>query len=350
MKKILTAVLAMVMVLSMGVTAFAATEDGQIDFGNTINATYGGEATVEFTYADDFDFNDYAASVKLGGQFVDKFSIKVLDAETNTATLTVKFKKLPLAYASAVEILVKATKSSGATITTSSGVAKFSVMDEAIGEDTIKAHVENKLTIDAAGALVITEDGFTAAGANPLSVNFGGFTVEFQKVTGQKGINFDSNTVSIDEITDKYKDNEFKFLSFTSTVKLANKATVVMGFTEYDEEAFGFKSDDENKTVYLYQYDGNQLISHGTVNMAAKGAEVAFTVKAGDTLGRYLVTNKAISGAVVNDSTSSSGSSSGNGAGESNPNTGAADLTGAAVTLAVISIVAAAAVSLKKSK
>ena len=120
-----------------------------------------------------------------------------------------------------------------------------------------------------------------------------------------------------------------------------------MAFDEYDEEAFGFKSDDETKTVYLYEYDGNQLISHGTVNMAAKGAEVAFTVKAGDTMGRYLVTNRAISGAVINESGSSSEAGDKN---ENNPDTGANDLTGAAVALAVVSVVAAAAITLRKEK
>lgn len=338
MKKLFSVMLALVLVLSMGAVAFADVEEGQINFGDSVKTPYGSTETVEFTYSEDFDFDDYSASIKLGKQYVEKFSIAVVDAAAHTAKLTVKFKDLALAVASEVEIQVKASKAVGSSVTTSAGIAKFELMDEEITPETIKANVDNDLTVKAGTANVITTEGFEAAGSKSLSVDFDGYTIKFVKTTDQKGINFDCNTVDIDEIVEKYEDNEFKFLSFNSNVKLANRAILTVNFDEYDEEAFGFSSNDDEMIVYLYTYDGTALTYVGKVNLADDD-EVKYDLKAGDTLGQYVITNTELAGATTVDDDDEE---------ETNPNTGVSSSISAVIALGMIALVSAAAISLKK--
>ncbi len=338
MKKLFSIMLALVLVLSMGAVAFADVAEGEIDFGETVKTPYGSTETVEFTYSEDFNFNDYSASIKLGKQYVEKYSIAVVDAAAHTAKLTVKFKGLALAVASEVEVQVKASKAVGSSVTTSSGIAKFELMDEEITPEAIKANVDNALTVKAGTASVITTEGFEAAGSKSLSVQFDGYTIKFVKTTGQKGINFECNTVDIDEIVEKYDDNEFKFLSFTSNVKLANRGILTIDFDEYDEESFGFSSNDDEMVVYLYTYDGTALTYAGKVNLADDD-EVKYDLKAGDTLGQYVITNTELSGAAAKPDDTDK---------ETNPNTGVSSSVSAAVALGMIALVSAAAISLKK--
>ncbi len=339
MKKLFSIMLALVLVLSMGAVAFADVAEGEIDFGETVKTPYGSTETVQFTYSGDFNFSDYSASIKLGKQYVEKYSIAVVDATVHTAKLTVKFKDLALAVASEVEVQVKASKAVGASVTTSSGIAKFELMDEEITPEVIKANVDNGLVVKADTATVITTEGFEAAGNKSLSVEFDGYTIKFVKTTDQKGINFDCNTVDIDEIVEKYDDNEFKFLSFTSNVKLANRGILTIDFDEYDEEAFGFSSNDDEMIVYLYTYDGSALTYVGKVNLADDD-EVKYDLKAGDTLGQYVITNAEITGANTTDPDDTDE--------ETNPNTGVSSSISAVVALGMIALVSAAAISLKK--
>lgn len=200
------------------------------------------------------------------------------------------------------------------------------------------------ITVDPANP-VITEDQFkTIHEANeykPATFSFGDWTFT-ARVGGQKTTNLVSNNDAIEEILAKYEDQEFKFVTFPAGPSFKSDAKVSI---DVSAEASDF---DEN--FYLYRYaDGKLSAINSTYNR--EDGTLDFSTKQ---LGRFVITDKKIANTTVVEGGSSSSNGSSNSGSDSssdekNPDTGANDVVGVAVALAVISLAAAGAVTLKKN-
>lgn len=125
-------------------------------------------------------------------------------------------------------------------------------------------------------------------------------------ISGMKAINMLHNTNGIKEILAKYENNSFEFLTFPAGTKFGTNGTVEIDTSDFAEE-FGGK-------FFVYRYlDGKLTLIQSSYN--ADDEVLSFTT---NTLGRFVITDKAISDAVVVAPTTPSAPS------PSNPNTGAA--------------------------
>ena len=101
--------------------------------------------------------------------------------------------------------------------------------------------------------------------------------------------------------------------------------------------------------LYIDGKDTELVIDYSKVNLYDE-VELEIERKAGSTLGKYILSAEKVNTG-NGGSGSGSGSNGGSGSGsENNPSTGAADMIGVASAMAVVSLAAAAAVSLKKRK
>ncbi len=163
----------------------------------------------------------------------------------------------------------------------------------------------------------------------------------------QTGVNF------LNDSGAKYKQENGKqvldnlYLTFYGSQLVTTDFTVTwkLGMT-YGELLNKFRLDtDDSEVVKLYlNIDGkNTVISidYGKVDLDEE-VELKINRKGGSTLGKYVLSaGKTVTGG----NTGSNG-----GVNESNPNTGAEDMIGAAAAMAVVSGIAMAAVTLKKRK
>ena len=123
-------------------------------------------------------------------------------------------------------------------------------------------------------------------------------------VSGMDNINMLNNNKSISEILSKYENNSFEFLTFPAGTKFATNGTVEIDASDFAEE-FGEK-------FFVYRYlDGKLTLINSSYD--ADDEILSFTT---NTLGRFVITDKAISDAVVVAPSTPSA--------PSNPNTGAA--------------------------
>ncbi len=152
----------------------------------------------------------------------------------------------------------------------------------------------------------------------------------------QNGINVSYNTVADDNVTEAFPKANFQCVNFLSpNAYFATRATLNV---KVDADALGLKGPDQQ--VWLYTFDGKTmtLVDTVTVNVYEHKLGVTFDIDGKTTLGSYYISDTELKGSV----TESSGTGSDD---TTNPNTGAADHVGVAVTLGVIALVAAAAVS-----
>ena len=211
-------------------------------------------------------------------------------------------------------------------------------------DDYIEALGEGESVVVDPAAPVITEEQFeTITKTNnykAVTFTYGDWSFDVRtNGTGTK--NLVSNTNVIDDIMAKYDDNQFKFVTFPAGPTFKYDAAVSI---DVSNEAVDF-----NDTFYLYRYNGSKLIPMDASYNQDEGT-LEFETKE---LGRFVITDKklkdttVVESGVASDKVDEGDAASGD---TQNPDTGANDAVGVAVALGAVSLVAAAAVSLKKSK
>ncbi|HWP51822.1 MAG TPA: hypothetical protein VN626_09015 [Clostridia bacterium] len=127
-------------------------------------------------------------------------------------------------------------------------------------------------------------------------------------VSGMKAINMLHNNNAITEIINKYESNNFEFLTFPAGTKFSTNGTMEIDVSNYTDD-FGGK-------FFVYRYlDGKLTLINSSYN--ADDEVLSFST---NTLGRFVITDKAVKDAVVITETGSNGS----GNTPTNPSTGAA--------------------------
>ena len=151
------------------------------------------------------------------------------------------------------------------------------------------------------------------------------------RVNGMKDTNMVSNSDEIDEITEKYENNDFKFVSFPAGPEFRSTGTLSIDVSS--------EMDSYEGKFFVYRYLSGKLIKMDTT---LNVDEEVLSLKTKQ-LGRFVITNKAITGTTVvenNGSTSNGGNanedSSNNGT-ETNPDTGAENFVGIALAMALVS-------------
>ena len=178
--------------------------------------------------------------------------------------------------------------------------------------------------------------------------------VEIDEVSAaQGGVNFLNDSGAKYKKVDGQQVFDNYYLDFYGTQTIASDFTITWkpGCT-YGEllHKFGMNTDESEKVTFHLNIDGKDnkiVIDYSKVNLYDE-VEITIEREAGSTLGRYILSGTKVT---VNNNTGS-GNNSGNGgtSNEKNPNTGAEDMVGAAVAMAVVSAFAGAAMMLKKRK
>ncbi len=150
----------------------------------------------------------------------------------------------------------------------------------------------------------------------------------------QPGMNFTFNTTVASTVKSAFPDAKFQAVNFLSGATTIYKSAAKL-YIDCDKSALG-----QSSTVYVYKYTGGALEYQDAFEVDYYSGTQAVYVElaAGESLGSYYLSNTDLR---------SSGSTETSDA-EENPNTGAGDIVGTAVALAVVSLIAAAAITLKK--
>jgi hypothetical protein len=180
---------------------------------------------------------------------------------------------------------------------------------------------------------VITKDSWAEIVGSTLIVGVDeDLEVEIGKIVkGQSGINFYFETDVVDDIQAIDEDAELAALLFLNTTDVLDSDFVI---------SYTFEIEDAAKTgeYFLYELVGDELtlVQKVAVGKGDDEVDVEIARKAGDTLGQYYLSDVELAAEAAPSEE------------EENPNTGASEVAGVAVALAVISLVSAAAVALKK--
>ncbi|HNW05265.1 MAG TPA: hypothetical protein PKI76_07810 [Oscillospiraceae bacterium] len=180
---------------------------------------------------------------------------------------------------------------------------------------------------------VITKDAWKEIVGSTLIVSDGDdLEVEIGKIVkGQTSINFITDDDVDDDVQAINEDAELAALLFLDTTNVLDSDFTISYTFEIEDAA---KAGD----YFLYELVGDELklVKKVAVGKGDDEVDVEIERKAGDTLGQYYLSDVELATAAAEEEP------------EENPNTGASEVAGVAVALAVISLVSAAAVSLKK--
>ena len=180
---------------------------------------------------------------------------------------------------------------------------------------------------------VITKDAWKEIVGSTLIVGVADdLEVEIGKIVkGQTSINFLFDTDVDDDVQAVNEDAELAALLFLDTTNVLDSDFTISYTFEIEDAA---KAGD----YFLYELVGDQLelVKKVAVGKGDDEVDVEIERKAGYTLGQYYLSDVELATAAAEEEP------------EENPNTGASEVAGVAVALAVISLVSAAAVSLKK--
>jgi len=180
---------------------------------------------------------------------------------------------------------------------------------------------------------VITKDAWKEIVGSTLIVGVADdLEVEIGKIVkGQTSINFITDDDVDDDVQAINEDAELAALLFLDTTNVLDSDFTISYTFEIEDAA---KAGD----YFLYELVGDQLelVKKVAVGKGDDEVDVEIERKAGDTLGQYYLSDVELATAAAEEEP------------EENPNTGASEVAGVAVALAVISLVSAAAVSLKK--
>ncbi|MBP6887664.1 MAG: hypothetical protein KBC20_06335 [Oscillospiraceae bacterium] len=180
---------------------------------------------------------------------------------------------------------------------------------------------------------VITKDAWKEIVGSTLIVGVDDdLEVEIGKIVkGQSGISFVFDTDVDDDIQALDEDAELAALLFLDTADVLD-SDFTIGYT------FGIEDAAKAGEYFLYELVGDELklVKKVAVGKGDDEVDVEIERKAGDTLGQYYLSDVELAATAAPSEE------------EENPNTGAAEVAGVAVALAVVSLVSAAAVALKK--
>lgn len=207
---------------------------------------------------------------------------------------------------------------------------------KAIDENTIGNH---EYVSVSPSAPVITEDTFDALNdmADGKEITFANDDWEYAvRVNGMKDINMVSNSDEIDEIVEKYGDNDFKFVSFPGGPEFRSTGVLTV---DVSSEMSSFEG-----KFFVYRYLSGKLTK---MDATLDTDEETLALKTKQ-LGRFVITNKELKGTTVveNGGSSSTGGTTGEDSGtgtEQNPDTGANDFVGLASVAALIAVAGIAA-------
>ena len=198
------------------------------------------------------------------------------------------------------------------------------------------------VVVDPANPVITAEQFATLdemAGGDKVTFAYGDWMVSVRLVE-QKDTNMLSNSYGIKEIVTKFQDQEFKFVTFPAGPTFDLTATVTIDM--------GDEAEDFDSTYYLYRYANGKLsLIENTYD--PDNESISFQT---NQLGRFVVTNKKLADGTVivpGQDTGDNGQTGGNGS-TTNPGTGSGDVIGIAVALAVVSLTAAGALALKKTR
>ncbi len=187
--------------------------------------------------------------------------------------------------------------------------------------------------------------------------------VEIDKVsTNQSGVNFLNDSGARYKNVDGKQVFDNYYLNFYGTQGIYSDFTITWkpGCT-YGEllDKFGLNTDESELVKVHLNINGKDSvlpIDYSKVNLYDE-VEIEIQRKAGETLGRYILSASKITAGGSTGGNTGSGNGSGSGSGsnggssnESNPNTGAEDFIGIAAAMAIVSAFAGAAVVLGKRK
>ena len=339
MKKLASMLMAVLMVGAMAVTAFAddtpapTYELSLKDYVADVQLQPAGEYSYEILLngealkAADLEGKKLTASVTKGGSAVETPKV---EKSGDTYKLVIKTKDN---YGTKdVDVSFRLRYSEGTKQLTSrdfTAVVGFTEMPD--GDVYEELTVSNK-------APILSKDVLEAfAKANNyrkglMTAEGGEWSFEINTTGMKNAVNMSYNFKGIKEILSKYEDQEFLFVNFPGRPDFGIRGKMSIDVSnEYD-------SDDWGKDFYLYLYQDGKLYKL-TSAFDADDMTVSFNASK---LGSFVLTNKAIK-----DDGVISGGGSGNG-NTQNPDTGANDVVGVAMALAVVSLISVAAVSMKK--
>ena len=355
MKKVLSLLVTLALVMGIAVTSFAA-DPVAISLGaDSTGAVLGADLLTpgkEYRFPLMIKDADDAAARAFTDADLENHILRVTNTEGAKSLTTFKYSKINGTYymvvivkagwptektdeAYTVKYVQRLTGVVEATLSTEFTTG-YEVADQAL-IDTLEAG--EYINVDASRP-VYTEEQLTQIAKlnNYKKVTFtDGSWYYTANVTDMNDTNLLNNETGIKDILVKYEDNEFKFLSFPAGTKFVGSATMDVDVMDIAE--------DFNDTFFVYRYlDGKLTLITSTFD--ADEVVLSFST---NQLGRFVITDKAIKDLVVvpGAASSSSSSSSSSGSDKPNVNTGA-EVGNIAGAMAMLSVVAIAAMISKK--
>lgn len=334
MKKVIALVLAVALSLSMASVAFAApTNITTLSSGSDV------KPGTELAFSLSTFTSTYSAINTAGGYAsADYFSIKVDYARGKELVKEVKFD------GGDVVIVLKDEVKKIPSVANFQ-VKKITVTGKKDGLAANEKYRNKKYTLETAAATIALKVGYPKASADLTTSGIVGVPsdweqfVKFKKATSN-GADFETLEYAEGDVAFEvrvYKDEEF-FLNLSTSVDLdvvkANPDAEINFYSFPGKPSFSANATLEiaaDEGSFLYEIKDGKLVKSSLKYDEDAGA---FIGKA-RTLGKYVVSDIELVAAAVAEETK-------------NPDTGANDVVGVAVALAVVSLVAAGAVSLKK--
>ena len=152
----------------------------------------------------------------------------------------------------------------------------------------------------------------------------------------QATVNMHYTTKVIKSIVQANEDADLSFLQFNGNPTFDFNGTLIYNVNDMDKTWYLYEVNSENKLVKTKaEYDKEE----GTLTLKTK------------TLSSYVISDKELKTVAASDSDSNDSSNGSSGSNKTeNPATGSVDFVNVAVALAVVSLVAAGAVAMKKAK
>lgn len=334
MKKILSLTLALIMMVAMSVTAFAAVDSIAFDADtNGINLhqslllpgiTYkfpvliakDGAVNSDLTI-EDMEDHRFDIRVTQGSQAIS--TPKVVE-ENSKYYLTFTTTSSYNTQATPVNLQVRYLRRNPVQEVATTQMS-FSVGYETLSDTLLAGLIKGDiLEIPAATPVLTAQQIETLAKINDyqaVTFAYGDWTYT-GKINNLQGLNFSSTQAVIPEIVQKYSDNQFKFLSFLGKPKFDERGLLTIDVSDIEHDFGG--------QFFLYKYQDSRLYK---LNFSYDENAGTISFRPSD-LGRYAISNKEITDLTLNGSVNQVGSNSSNASsspsgGEVNPPTGAAE-------------------------
>ena len=202
-------------------------------------------------------------------------------------------------------------------------------------------HSSSEDNLDPAYVVKTSQFATITKALTPITFEYEGLcTVKISDAMIQEGINFKYNQDISNELIYSNPKAHMYALNFLSEQTLQSDAAVTI--TAEIAPELGYNTTDKTKPIYLYySNDGKSYVEVGKGDL--KDGSPVFSIEKGNKLGYLLISDIEITSAAPDDANSSAET------GKPNANTGAGSAVSAAAALAVVSLIAAGAVCVKKA-